>query len=94
MSAYDRFYRRSIDDRDGFWAEQARLIHWETPPQTICDAPTGSDGALESVANDLRNPRRRIPVNFLAIHFEPAISAQLRIVRLAEVDIRDVLLGM
>lgn len=34
---YSDFYRRSIDDRDAFWAEQARLIDWHTPPQTICD---------------------------------------------------------
>ena len=37
MSSYADFYRRSIDDRDAFWAEQARLIDWQTPPQTICD---------------------------------------------------------
>ncbi|MCM5680980.1 propionate--CoA ligase [Schlegelella sp. S2-27] len=34
---YEDFYRRSIHDRDGFWAEQAALIDWQTPPQTICD---------------------------------------------------------
>ena len=34
---YAEFYRRSIDDRDAFWAEQARLIEWKQPPQTICD---------------------------------------------------------
>ncbi|MEJ7931985.1 propionate--CoA ligase [Ramlibacter sp. AN1015] len=34
---YEDFYRRSIDDPDGFWAEQARLIDWHTPPQRICD---------------------------------------------------------
>ena len=34
---YAEFYRRSIDDRDAFWAEQARLIDWKQPPQTICD---------------------------------------------------------
>ena len=34
---YADFYRRSIDDRDGFWAEQARLIDWHTPPQQVCD---------------------------------------------------------
>ncbi|UZG42906.1 propionate--CoA ligase [Caldimonas thermodepolymerans] len=34
---YEDFHRRSITDRDGFWGEQARLIDWETPPQTICD---------------------------------------------------------
>ena len=37
MSTYDAFYRRSIVDRDAFWAEQARLIDWQTPPQQICD---------------------------------------------------------
>jgi propionyl-CoA synthetase len=37
MSTYAEFYRRSIDDRDAFWAEQARLIDWKQPPQTICD---------------------------------------------------------
>mgnify|MGYP001375965278 CR=1 FL=1 len=37
MSRYAEFHRRSIEDRDAFWAEQARLIDWQTPPQTICD---------------------------------------------------------
>ncbi|WP_448252618.1 propionate--CoA ligase [Ottowia oryzae] len=37
MASYAEFYRRSIDDRDAFWAEQAQLIDWQTPPQTICD---------------------------------------------------------
>ena len=37
MTSYTDFYRRSIDDRDAFWAEQAQLIDWQTPPQTICD---------------------------------------------------------
>ena len=35
--SYAEFYRRSIDDRDGFWAEQAALIDWQAPPQQICD---------------------------------------------------------
>jgi propionyl-CoA synthetase len=34
---YAEFHRRSLEDRDAFWAEQARLIDWQTPPQTICD---------------------------------------------------------
>jgi propionyl-CoA synthetase len=37
MTKYADFHRRSIDDRDGFWAEQAQLVDWQTPPQTICD---------------------------------------------------------
>jgi propionyl-CoA synthetase len=37
MSAYSEFYRRSLEDRDAFWAEQARLIDWRQAPRTICD---------------------------------------------------------
>ena len=36
-ATYADFYRRSIDERDAFWAEQARLIDWHTPPRQICD---------------------------------------------------------
>ncbi|MDE2147631.1 MAG: propionate--CoA ligase [Burkholderiales bacterium] len=36
--AYAEFYRRSIEDRDAFWAEQAALIDWQRPPEQICDA--------------------------------------------------------
>ena len=37
MPQYADFYRRSIDDRDAFWAEQAQLIDWNTPVQQVCD---------------------------------------------------------
>jgi len=37
MSKYDAFYRRSLDDRDGFWGEQAKLIDWHQAPTQICD---------------------------------------------------------
>ena len=37
MTAYADFYRRSIDDRDGFWAQEAQRIDWQTPPTQICD---------------------------------------------------------
>jgi propionyl-CoA synthetase len=37
MTSYADFYRRSIDDRDAFWAEQAKLIEWRHTPGTICD---------------------------------------------------------
>ena len=34
---FDDFHSRSLADRDGFWAEQAQLIDWQTPPTQICD---------------------------------------------------------
>jgi propionyl-CoA synthetase len=37
MTAYAEFHRRSIEDRDGFWTEQAALIDWKTAPQQVCD---------------------------------------------------------
>ena len=37
MTAYADFYRQSIDHRDAFWSEQAKLIDWNTPPQQVCD---------------------------------------------------------
>ena len=35
--SYADFYRRSIEDRDAFWAEQAALIDWQTPFTQVCD---------------------------------------------------------
>ena len=37
MPNYKEFHRRSIQDRDGFWAEQAQRIEWQTQPQRICN---------------------------------------------------------
>jgi propionyl-CoA synthetase len=34
---FDDFHRRSIEERDAFWAEQARRIDWHVPPHRICD---------------------------------------------------------
>ncbi len=34
---YQQFYRRSIDDRDAFWAEQAALIDWHEPFERVLE---------------------------------------------------------
>jgi len=34
---FDDFHRRSIEERDACWAEQARRIDWHVLPQRICD---------------------------------------------------------
>lgn len=34
---YADFHRRSIEQPDDFWAEQALLIDWQRQPDTICD---------------------------------------------------------
>lgn len=37
MTAYADFYRRSLAERDAFWAEQAQLVDWKMQPRQICD---------------------------------------------------------
>ncbi len=37
MVGYIDFHRRSIEDREGFWQDQSRLVDWQQTPQTICD---------------------------------------------------------
>src|SRR2546430_17185482 len=37
MTTYREFHRRSIEDKEGFWAEQAKLVHWERPPVKVLD---------------------------------------------------------
>ena len=34
---FEDFQRRSLQDRDGFWTEQAALIDWQTPFTQVCD---------------------------------------------------------
>jgi propionyl-CoA synthetase len=35
--AFEAFHRRSLDERNAFWAEQAALIDWQTPFDQVCD---------------------------------------------------------
>jgi propionyl-CoA synthetase len=37
MTTYRDFHRRSLEDREGFWAEQAKLIHWQRPFTKVLD---------------------------------------------------------
>jgi propionyl-CoA synthetase len=34
---YSEVYRRSLEDRAGFWAEAARAVHWDAPWRTVLD---------------------------------------------------------
>ncbi len=37
MTSFAAFQQRSLIDRDGFWAEEARLIDWHRPFDRVCD---------------------------------------------------------
>ncbi|GIV62292.1 acetate--CoA ligase [Rhodocaloribacter litoris] len=41
MEEYERMYRRSIEDPEGFWREQARRLFWFHPFHTVRDASYG-----------------------------------------------------
>ena len=59
MGAYAETFRRSLDDKDGFWAEAAKAIDWVKPPTVVLDdsrAPFVSwfpDGELNTCHNAL-----------------------------------------
>ncbi|HZZ02604.1 acetyl-coenzyme A synthetase N-terminal domain-containing protein, partial [Paraburkholderia sp.] len=37
MTSYRDFHRRSIEQPEEFWREQAQRIHWQTPFDTVLD---------------------------------------------------------
>jgi propionyl-CoA synthetase len=37
MATYTEFHRRSLEDRDAFWRDEARLIDWHTPFAQVLD---------------------------------------------------------
>ena len=59
MGAYAETFRRSLDDKDGFWAEAAKAIDWVKPPTVVLDdsrAPFVTwfpDGELNTCHNAL-----------------------------------------
>ena len=58
-AAYDRLYRRSVEDPDGFWAEQGKIVDWIKPFTKVKNTSfTGDvsikwfeDGVLNASAN-------------------------------------------
>jgi len=37
MTTYAEFHQRSLNDREGFWGEQAKLVDWKVQPKQVCD---------------------------------------------------------
>ena len=37
MNSYKEFHRRSIDEREAFWAEEARFVDWHKPFSKVLD---------------------------------------------------------
>src|SRR4029077_13400559 len=37
MATYRDFHRRSLAERESFWAEEAKLVHWQRPFDRVLD---------------------------------------------------------
>jgi propionyl-CoA synthetase len=59
MGALERIYRRSLEDREAFWAEAARALDWDREPAQVLDASRPpfyrwfEDGELNTCRNAL-----------------------------------------
>ncbi len=91
-AGYRDMYRRSIDDPDDFWAEQARRLDWITPPTTIKNTSFArgavsikwfEDGALNVAANCVDRHAARAP-DRTAILWEGDDPAESRAISWAE----------
>jgi acetyl-CoA synthetase len=52
---YHAMYERSIKDPEGFWAEQARRIHWYTPPTKIKNASYAGNVSIKWYEDGVTN---------------------------------------
>ena len=84
MGSYDLTYRRSIEDREGFWAEAARLIDWIVPPSKTLDdsrPPFTSwfpDGELNTCANALDRHVRDGRGDDVALIYDSPMTGTIR----------------
>ncbi|CAA9509131.1 MAG: Acetyl-CoA synthetase [uncultured Sphingomonadaceae bacterium] len=86
LSDYEALYRRSLEDPDGFWSEQARRIDWFTPPTVIenwsydpVDIRWYEDGILNLCYNcvDRHLPERRDDTAIIWEGDEPGVTKRL-----------------
>ncbi|WP_375426615.1 propionyl-CoA synthetase [uncultured Friedmanniella sp.] len=99
MGAYAEAYRRSLDDRDGFWAEQARAVDWFRRPATVFDHDAGPvgrwfpDGVLNTCYNALDRHVVRGMADEPALIFHSAYTGTRRSYTYAELLERVAQLG-
>jgi propionyl-CoA synthetase len=83
------FYRRSIDQPNAFWSEQAALVHWHRPFDEVCDFSrppfakwfVGGRTNLCFNAVDRHLPGRAAQT---AIHFHSSETGETRLITYAE----------
>ena len=94
---YDSLYRRSLDDPDGFWREQAKRIDWVRAPERIADwsfDPVSikwyEDGILNLCFNcvDRHLPERGDQVALIWEGDEPGVTRSLTYSELRDETVR------
>jgi len=86
--AYEKAWRRSMEDPEGFWAEQARRIDWIKPFTQVKDVSFDArdlhirwfhDGELNVCANciDRHLPKRRDDLAIIWEGDEPGVDARI-----------------
>ncbi|WP_375431065.1 AMP-binding protein [uncultured Friedmanniella sp.] len=99
MGAYAEAFRRSLEDRDAFWAEQARDLDWYRRPRTVFDPEAGPvgrwfpDGVLNTCYNALDRHVVRGLADEPALIFHSAYSGTRRTYSYAELLERVAQLG-
>ncbi len=82
---YEDEYRRSIEQPEAFWVEQARAIHWHTPPRVILEYTNppfrkwfaGGETNLCYNAVDRHVAERGDQIALIAISTETNVSRQI-----------------
>ncbi len=82
---YEETYRRSIEQPEAFWAEEAKAIHWHKPPQRILDYSNppfrqwfvGGETNLCYNAVDRHLPARASQLALVAISTETSVTREI-----------------
>lgn len=81
---YEETYRRSIDEPEAFWGEEAKRIHWHKPPQQVLDYSNPPfrrwfvGGETNLCYNAVDRHRQRAPTSSRWLRFPPKPTAPAR----------------
>src|SRR5450432_4209610 len=86
---YQQFHQRSISDPEGFWGEQATLIHWQKPFDKVLDysRPPFAKWFVGGETNLCHNAVDRhvaTRAGQTAIHFHSSETGETRLITYAE----------
>src|SRR5262245_51323229 len=84
MGDYDRTYRWSLDDPEGFWAEAAKDVDWHRPPDAVFDGSNAPfyrwfvGGKLNTCDNAVDRHVRGGRADQLALIYDSPVTGTVR----------------